>query len=147
MIRRLMLTATCAAAMLVLFTTAQARNTVLRLPIADALGTADAKSRLTGNVKFFFGAENQPTPAKTMGSARTNKKTNFFNKSDKEGCEWAFLSAMLSFQERALADGGDAIIKIKSITNTEELSSATEYLCRAGNVVGGVAFVGEVVKL
>ncbi|HET9473979.1 MAG TPA: hypothetical protein VFO82_08800, partial [Steroidobacteraceae bacterium] len=69
MIRRLMLTATCAA-MLVLFTTAQARNTVLRLPIADALGTADAKSRLTGNVKFFFGAENQPTPAKTMGSAR-----------------------------------------------------------------------------
>ena len=127
--------------------TIEARNTLSRFPLADALGTTAAKSRLDPDVKLYFGNQPHATPIKTLGTAKTNKKTNFFNKSDKAGCEWAFLSAMLQLQQRAKTDGGNAVINIKSITNTEELVSETEYLCRAGAVTGGVVFVGEVVKL
>jgi len=125
----------------------QARDTRLRLPIADALGTADAKARLDSGVKLFFGDQEHPKPARSFGTVTTNKKTNFFNKSDKEGCEWTFLSAMLSLQERARRDGGDAVINIKSIYRGGNLSSATEYECGAGALMGGVSFQGEVVKL
>ena len=79
--------------------------------------------------------------------ARTNKKTNFFNKSDQEGCDWAFLSAMITMTQYAQRVGGNAIVNIRSNYKSIEFSSETEYECGAGNVTGGVAFVGDVVKL
>lgn len=139
---------TLAAAFIVLLTTAQARDTLSRFPINDALQTPAAKEKVDATVKLYFGAHANLKPAKTIETgARTNKKTNFFNKTDKEGCEWAFLSAILTLQAHAKQLGGNAVINIKSITNTDELMSDTEYLCRAGNVTGGVALVGDVVTL
>jgi hypothetical protein len=41
-----------------------------------------------------------------IGTYTSNKKTNFANKSDKDGCERAFLSAMISFKERRSARAG-----------------------------------------
>ncbi|NJO12343.1 MAG: excinuclease ABC subunit A [Gammaproteobacteria bacterium] len=128
-------------------TVAQARDTRLRLPIADALATAEAQSKLDSGVKLYFGDQAHPKPARSFGTVSTNKKTNFFNKTDKEGCEWTFLSAMISLQERARREGGDAVINIKSIYRGGDFSSATEYECGAGALVGGVSFQGEVVKL
>ena len=93
------------------------------------------KSRLNG--------KNPPT----MGTYSTNKKTNFFNKSDKEGCEWAFLSAAIQLQERARKEGGNAVVNIISNYKDVPFSSETQYECGAGNVVGGVALRGEVVQL
>src|SRR5688572_26875960 len=103
-----------AAAALMCVSVAQARDTNLKLPLKDAMENADAKSRLGTEVKFFFGSQTHPAAKATMGTYTTNKKTNFANKSDKEGCEWAFLSAMLSLKERALAEGGNAVINIQS---------------------------------
>lgn len=135
------------AGMLVLISAAEARDTRLKLPIKDALGTAEARTRIYENIKLYFGTQAHPKPAKSFGTVTANKKTNFFNKSDKEGCEWAFLSAMLALQERALRDGADAVINIKSIYRGGNLSSETEYECGAGAFVGGVSFQGELVKL
>lgn len=146
MVRRRVLTAMCAG-LLVLISAVEARDTRLRLPIKDALATTEARVRIHDGVKLYFGSQAHPKPSKSFGTVTTNKKTNFFNKSDKEGCEWAFLSAMLSLQERAQRDGGDAVINIKSIYRGGNLSSETEYECGAGAVVGGVSFQGEVVKL
>ena len=85
--------------------------------------------------------------AKAFGEHRTNKKTNAFNKSDKEACDWVLLSALKQLQARALDIGGDAVIDIKSNYKNREFTSATEYQCGAGNVVAGVALKGAVVKL
>jgi hypothetical protein len=123
-----------------------ARDSHLKLPIKDAMETADAKQRLGTDVKFFFGPQ-APKGAKTFGTYTSNKKTNFANKSDKEGCEWAFLSAMLSLKERAIAEGGNAIVNIQSYYKKNEFSSATEYECGAGAFVGGVTLRGTVAKL
>jgi len=131
-----------------LLATAQARDTLSRFSISDALQAAAASGKVEATIKLYFGAHANLKPTKTIETgARTNKKTNFFNKTDKEGCEWAFLSAILTLQAHAKQLGGNAVINIKSITNTEELMSDTEYLCRAGNVTGGVALVGDVVTL
>ena len=125
---------------------AVARDSHLKFPIKDAMATADAKEKLGTDVKFVFGAAG-PAGAKVLGTFTSNKKTNFANKSDKEGCERAFLSAMLSFKERAIAEGGNAVVNIQSFYKKNEFSSATEYECGAGAIMGGVTFRGTVVKL
>jgi uncharacterized protein YbjQ (UPF0145 family) len=124
---------------------AVARDTLLKLPVKDAMETAAAKEKLGTDVKFIFGST--PKGAKEIGTYTSNKKTNFANKSDKEGCEWAFLSAMISLKERAIAEGGNAVVNIQSYYKKNEFSSATEYECGAGAIMGGVTMRGTVVKL
>ena len=127
-------------------TLALARDTHLKLPIKDALENPTARERLGTEVKFIFGAPG-PAGAKDLGTFMSNKKTNFANKSDKEGCEWAFLSAMLSFKDRAIAEGGNAVVNIHSYYKKNVFSSTTEYECGAGAIMGGVTFKGTVVRL
>jgi hypothetical protein len=123
-----------------------ARDTHLKFPIKDAMGAAAAKEKLGTDVKFVFGLPG-PSGAKVLGIYTSNKKTNFANKSDKEGCEWAFLSAMISLKQRAIAEGGNAVVNIQSYYKKNEFSSATEYECGAGAIMGGVTFRGTVVKM
>jgi uncharacterized protein YbjQ (UPF0145 family) len=124
-----------------------ARNTRVMWPIADAMAAPDARSQLSTGVQFFFGNSAHPAVATSFGVYTSNKKTNGTNKSDKEACEWAFLSAMLSFQQRAVELGGNAVINIRSYYDKHEVSSETEYECGSGALMSGVTFQGEVVKL
>ena len=130
-----------------LATAAQARDDRLKMPIADALNTPAAQEKLDPNIKLFFGNAKHPAPKQTLGTFTSNKKTNFFNKSDKEGCEWVFLGAAISLQDRAKREGGNAVINIHSVYKNEETHSTTDYDCGAGSVMGGVALRGTVVKL
>ena len=124
-----------------------ARNTKAMWPIADAISTPDARARLDSGIQFFFGNAAHPAVAQSFGVYMSNKKTNGTNKTDKEACEWAFLSAMLSFQQRAVELGGNAVINIRSYYDKHEVSSETEYECGSGALMSGVTFQGDVVKL
>lgn len=126
---------------------AAARDDHIQFPVSDAMQTSDARNRLTGEVKFFFGDESHPDVATRFGTFTSNKKTNAFMKSDKEACERAFLSAMIQFQQRAMSEGGDAVIEIRSIYKGNNLDSPTDYICGAGGLMAGVTFEGTVVKL
>jgi hypothetical protein len=140
---------TIGAILAALFVTlpAQSRDERLHLPLKDALETAAAKSRIDPNVKLYFGEQTFPAPIAKYGTFTANRKTNFANKSDKDACNWAFLAAVLSLQERAKREGGNAVVHIKSVYRKGDFSSATEYECGAGHIMGGVALQGEVVKL
>jgi hypothetical protein len=126
---------------------ADARDTHQKFPLEQALAKANASGKLAPGIKLFFGTQKYPKPTAQLGQARTNKKTNFFNKTDVEGCEWAFLSSMISLTQYAQKVGGNAIVNIRSNYKNIEFSSETEYECGAGNVTGGTAFIGDVVKL
>lgn len=126
---------------------ASARNDKKMFPIQDAMTTPDAQQKLNQNIKFYFGDQPHPKIARSFGEFQSNKKTNAFNKSDKGACEWAFLSAMLSFQERALSEGGNAVVNIKSYYHKNLISDRDQYECGAGNLMAGVTFKGTVVKL
>ncbi len=68
-------------------------------------------------------------------------------KSDEKACNWAFLSAMIALRDRALNEGGNAVVNIKSNYKQNEMSSNTEFECHAGAIMSGVALKGTVVKL
>ena len=124
-----------------------ARDDHQMFPIADALDTPAAKEKLDPKIKLYFGDRKHPAVIKDLGEWKTNKKTNAFNKTDKAACEWTFLSAILELQERAVKEGGDAVVAIKSNYKSIEHNSETEYMCGSGAMVSGVAFKGRVVKL
>jgi hypothetical protein len=124
-----------------------ARDDHLMFPVAEALSTPAAREKLDPKISLHFGKEKRPAVARSIGTWTTNKKTNSFGKSDKDACEWAFLSAMLALQERARKEGGDAVIAIESVYKDVVTSREKEYVCGAGAFVAGVAFRGEVVTL
>ena len=146
---RLSVSAAVAAVMALLVTApvADARDTLQKLSLESAIAKAQASGKLAPGIKLFWGSQKYPTPTAKLGETRTNKKTNFFNKSDQEGCEWAFLSSMISLTTDAARRGGNAIVNIRSNYKNNVFSSETEYECGAGNVTGGTAFVGDIVKL
>lgn len=126
---------------------AHARDTEHHFPIEEALNSEAAKGKLDGDVKFYFAGQKTPKVKTKIREATTNKKTNAFNKSDKEACEWAFLSAMLQLQDKAKELGADAVINIQSYYKKDAFKSDTEYECHAGALLAGVALKGEFVKL
>lgn len=133
-------------AVLVVTSIAHARDDILRFPIADVMQNEEYAGRLEG-VQFFFGDQGHPAIAQNYGEFQSNKKTNAFNKSDKGACEWVFLSALLSFRDRALSSGGDAVVGITGYYKKNKYTSETEFQCGAGNIMAGVTLKGKVVKL
>jgi hypothetical protein len=137
----------CAVLAALTLNVAQARDERLKLPIQEAMSSEDAKAKLGDDVKFFFGSQAAPKATATLGTFTSNKKTNFANKSDQDGCKIAFLSAMIALKERAQREGGNAVTNIHSVYKDETFKSDTEYECGAGKIIGGVALRGTVVKL
>lgn len=144
---KLFVSAAITAAFLLSAMAVEARDSRAMYSLSEALSTEAAKSKLNQDVRFYFGKQSHPRAAKKFGEVMTNKKTNAFNKTDKGACEWAFLSAMISFQKRAIAEGGDAVINIRSYYKRKEISSESEFECGAGKIIAGVTFLGEIVKL
>ena len=115
--------------------------------IEEALNTPAAKEKLMPSVKLYFATQKHPKVVSDLGEWKTNKKTNAFNKTDKEACQWTFLSAILELQERAVKEGGNAVIDIVSNYKNTEHSSPTEFMCGNGALMSGVAFKAKVAKL
>lgn len=138
-----LIVATCLASA----STAMARDTRHMFSIAAALISEAASQRVDKDVRLFFGKHTHPPVGKTLGTFTSNKKTNAFNKSDKQAWQWAFLSAILALQQRARREGGDAVVNIRSYYKKENISNQTEYMCGAGAIMAGVTFRGDVVKL
>ena len=134
-IRSLAIRSTLTASVATLFlasSIADARDTVHKFPLEPAVAKAEASGKLAPGIKLFFGNQKHPKPTTQLGPTRTNKKTNFFNKTDQEGCDWAFLSSMIALTQYAQRVGGNAIVNIRSTYRTNVFSSATEYECGAG---------------
>ncbi len=125
---------------------ASGRATFLDLDVQTAVASSLGRERLLG-VPFYMKGQAHPAVVEDLGQLRSNKRTNAFNKSDEAACQIAFLSAVIAFQESAQAMDGDAIVDLRSITKGNELESATQYRCVAGNVVANVALSGRVVRL
>jgi hypothetical protein len=126
---------------------ADARNTRLLLKIQDVLSRPDFQEKVGNSVAFYFSNQPQPQAAQTMGEFVTNKKTNSFGKSDEAACQWAMLSALIQFRDRATSEGGNAVVNLQSYYDKNEIPDKSEYECHAGAVVAGVALKGTVAKI
>jgi len=124
-----------------------ARDDKLMFLIASALESKDAKEKLDGSVKFYFGDQPTPNILAKLGTDVTNQKTNAFGKSDERACNWVFLSAMIQLEKRAKQLGANAVVNIVSYYKKNVMSSSTEFECHAGTVIAGVALRGDFVKI
>lgn len=124
-----------------------ARNDQKSYPVSQALAGAEAREKVDPAIHLFFGTQSHGPISESLGEWGTNKKSNGFARSDQDACERAFLSAVLSLQERARKLGGNAVIDIKSNYKNKIVSSESEYVCGSGALMSGVAFTGKVVKM
>ena len=125
-----------------------ARDTKLLLPIATAMeGANNAKEKLSGSVRFFFGNQPHPKVLTTLGTNVSNPWTNAFGKSDETACNWVFLSAIIALDKRAKQLGANAVVNIVSYYQNVEMSSPTEFECHAGATIARVTLKGDFVKL
>ncbi|MGG7074431.1 excinuclease ABC subunit A [Campylobacter sp. 9BO] len=119
-------------------------NDIMRLSIQDALNSDLAKQKLDGSVKFVFGSgANGDIIRKNLVA---NKKTNGVGKDDVVACQRAFISALMTFQERAKSESGSKAINLVSYFKKKELNSKTEFECAVGNIMVGVALKGDIAK-
>ncbi len=132
---------------LLLSTTTQARDNIQTYSIEEALNANSGKSRLGDRVKFYFADQTYGSASRKFGEYRTNKKTNALNKSDAEACRWVFLSALLALRDRAIKEGANAVVNIRSNYKNQIFASRTEYQCGAGSIMAGVALVADLVEL
>lgn len=127
---------------------ALARDDRLMFPVNEGMERGKStKDRIDPEIRIYFGKQKTPAVEKKMGEFTANRKTNATNKTDKEACEISFVSAVVSLQQRARKEGGDAVVNVHSVYRNEMRESDREYLCGAGTFVAGVALRGTVVKL
>ena len=122
-----------------------ARDTIQSHSIEEVLNSADGKAKLGTDIKFAFGKTSLGIVKINYGEFRTNKKTSAFGKSDERACKWAFLSAMISLRDRAVIEGGNAVINIRSNHKNTTTSSEATFQCGAGAIIAGVALISDVV--
>lgn len=121
-----------------------ARDDVLYFSVDEVLNSPKAAEVLNKNIKLSFGSGSKGQILKKGLTA--NKKTNAFNKSDKEACQWAFLSAVKTFQERAVKEGGTRVINLTGYYKKQPFDSKTQFQCGAGALMAGVTLKGDIAK-
>jgi len=124
---------------LVIFSSGCASEGMKRLSIQDALQHKGTKRTIDPNISLSFGDQGHSGREWTA-----NKKTNGLNKSAKEACKVAFLSAVISLQDRAKKEGKTSVVDIYSYYKRKKFSSSTEYECEDGRIMNGVALRGKV---
>lgn len=129
------------------FSVGHARNTVVKASIEEALAWGERENVLNDSISLYFGDQAHPAVERTVGTYTANRKTNGVGKSDEKACQWAFLSAMAVLQQRAVREGANAVVNIRSYYYKNDFSSTTEFECGAGNIMAGVTMIGDVVRL
>ena len=133
-----------AIAVLALGVSLSARDDVLYFSVVDVLNSPKAKEVLNPNVKISFGSGTKGDFLQK--GLMSNKKTNTVNKSDQEACEWALLSSLKTFQERAVREGGTKVVNLTGYYKKQPFDSKTQFQCGAGSIMAGVTLKGDIAK-
>jgi uncharacterized protein YbjQ (UPF0145 family) len=126
---------------------AAARNTRYTLKIAEVKADPRYAPNVPDDVAFYFANQPHPNVESSLGEFVTNRKGNSAGRPDEEACRWTMISALKQLHDRAIEEGGNAVINIVSYYRKEVFSSDTLYECHAGAIISAVALKGTVVKL
>lgn len=127
--------------------TAQARDTVLNIPLEQVLELPEAKSKLDPGISLHLAGARTPKVLERLGGAVANKKTNGLGKTDDFGCKWVILSALIELQEQARRAGANAVIDIASYYKKVETRNESTIECHAGATVIGATLKASFAKL
>jgi uncharacterized protein YbjQ (UPF0145 family) len=108
-----------------------------------AIGKTSTRAQIKDDIALYFGKQKTPPVVKKLWEGDSTQ-TSGGRKSKEERCETAFASAIISLQNRARNEGGNAVINITSGSGD---SSETEFTCTAGRAMSRVHLRGTVVTL
>ena len=126
---------------------ANARDTVVNVSLAEVLAMPEAQGRLDSSVTFFPAGQAVPKKVQRMESDVANEKTSGVGKSDEAACKWAVLSALIKFQASAKRHGANAVVDMVGYYKKIEGKNDGTVECHAGNIMTGVAIKGTYAKL
>jgi len=124
---------------------AAAEDRVLKFPVKHALTSKLAKDKMLDDVRIYMHGQGHPGVAKNFREYKSNKRSN--GRDDQEACDKAFISALISLQQRADREGGNAVVGIFSESNNKKTKSADSYSCLRGRSLAQVVLRGTVVRL
>ena len=108
-----------------------------------AAGKASTRDQIKDDIALYFGKQKTPPVVKKLWEGDSTRPSGG-RKSKEQRCETAFASAIISLQNRARSEGGNAVI---NITSGAGESSETEFTCTAGRAMSRVRLHGTVVTL
>lgn len=124
---------------------AAAEDRILKFPVKHALGSKLAKDKMFDDIRVYMHGQARPGVAKSFREYKSNKRSNGL--SDQETCDKAFISAIISLQQRADREGGNAVVDVYSVSNNKKTKSAETYSCLRGRAMAQVVLYGTVVRL
>lgn len=138
-----------AAALLLVFgcTSAFGADRVMKFSLEDVKMYGQVREVMEGDITMSFGENPSLVVERKYGTFKTSKRTNAFRKDADDACAHALASALISLQERAEREGGNAVVDIVSNIQNREESSTTEYTCLVGSMMVNVALKGTVVTI
>ncbi len=116
----------------------------LNQPIARDLYSERAIGFLNPEIELSFGRAE--IIGREIGTFTANRRTNGSNKNSDTACQIAFLSAVKSLQERAVTEGGNAVVNIHSYYKGVPEWSQNTYHCEDGHIITAVTLRGTIVK-
>ncbi len=126
---------------------ATAKDEMEKYSIQEAFQYNKVSTQFDGSVSFFWGNQSYPPVVTKFRSYKTSKRTSLLSKERDYACSLAMAEALKTLEERALKEGGNAIINIVSNVNNIEESSDVDFTCMVGRVVVNVALKGMVVTI
>lgn len=111
--------------------------------IAQALSSAKGQAVLDRGISTRFASGGGRIIKRGLVS---NKKTNAVNKTAREACQIAFLSAVRQFQATARDLGGRKVVNLVSYYKKHTYKSSTLYECEVGHLMAGVALKGDIAR-
>lgn len=118
----------------------QAEDKMGRHAIAPALALKGTRDSLDPDVRLSFGSN---PGGRVIGTYNSNKRARG---TDVNACNMAFLSAVIALQQKALREGGNAVVNIHSYYKNKKFSSSKEFECANGRAMSAVTLRGTVVK-
>ena len=116
----------------------------MNFSVQAAMESDLAKNRLDPAISFYMkGQKHQPTKD-VSGEYTANKRARKFGKSAEAACQDAFVSALMSFQDRAFKEERTMVVDLYSVTKDRRFESEDQYSCLVGGMMVNVALRGRV---
>lgn len=123
-----------------------AKNEVQYFDIQNAMNSPEFKAALDPKISFKFGSGSGKGHKIIVSKLMSNKKANGVGKNDEAACQRALLNALISFQERAIKEGGTKVVNITGYYYKQEYDSKEKFQCGVGNIMSGVTLRGDIAK-
>ena len=114
--------------------------------VQDALNSPLAQGKLDSDISFHMKGQQHPEVIDVTPEYTSNQRSRKFGRSVEEACQTAFISSLMSFQQRAYKEDADTVVGLYSVTKDKRFESTDQYSCLVGGMVANVALRGKVGK-